>query len=823
MLFATCQPSFVAGILISAISKDPDYDADMLKNNLRIAWRNLIRNKTYSLLILCGLATGMTSAAALWLYVHDELTFDRYHRHFDRIHRLNLHIKWSNNEYKLGMASAPFAPALQETFPGIERTLRIKKGAQSFRVGEKSLNVKELICADSTLFDFFDHQFIDGSANHAFNNRNYLILTEKLAKNLFGKSTGVTGRIVMVKDDIPFTVSAVIKEVPANHHLKFQAVLPYHHEAVSRVKLEKWDGFNTLTYLLLSKNQSASQLESKLPAFYKKYIAHQIGDTGEGNIKFEITLQALRDMHLHSAHLMGEENGNTMSYVLTFSVIGLFILLIAIVNYINLATARFAVRAREIGIRKAVGSKWSQLVSQFLTESIMMACLAIFATVLLLTLLLPFFNEIAGKSLAIDFSDVKTIGFFVALTLLTGIISGLYPAFILASAKPIMVLKGGTTPNNSGAVFRKGLVVFQFFISMVMIVGTITVSRQLNFMRDTELGFDQQHIVKVPLKSPSLQQNALAMKDKLLTSSLIEKVTLTNGSIGDELNNKTSFSFYKAGNEATVSAEYFNVDPDFTDAMQIRIKDGRGFTAALDHDSSHAVLVNQAMLKRLGWKNYREGLIEIDTRKVPITGVISDFHIRSLHHRIEPLVLVLQEARPEYLLARVSGKNLRSAVDYIKTTFRQLNAHQPFEYDFLDQSFALQYRADEQKSRLFVAFSTVAIIIACLGLFGLATFTAEQRKKEIGVRKVLGASVAGIVTLLSGDFLKLVLIAIIIAVPAGLYLTQNWLQNFAYKIPLDWSVYVLAGSISLLVSLVTISFQSIKAAIANPAKSLQSQ
>jgi putative ABC transport system permease protein len=784
----------------------------MLKNYFRIAWRNLIRNKTYSLLILCGLATGMTCTAALWLYVHDELSFDRYHSHADRIHRLNLHIRWSGNEYKLGMASAPFAPALQDEYPAIEQTLRVKKGAQLFRVGQNSVNVKELICADSTLFNFFDYQIIEGNPAHALKNQNDLVLTEKLAKTLFGKSTGVTGRIVTVKDNIPFVVSAVIKEAPTNHHLKFDAVLPYYHEAVSRVKLDKWDGFNSLTYLLLNKDQSARQLEKKLPAFYKKYIAEHIGDTGENNVRFEISLQALADMHLHSSHLMGEENGSTMSYVLTFSIIGLFILLIAIVNYVNLATARAAVRAKEIGIRKAVGSKWSQLVGQFLTESI-----------LLLTLLLPFFNEIAGKSLVIDFSDIKTIACFAAFAILTGLISGLYPAFILSRANPVLVLKGVTTANASGAVFRKGLVVFQFFISMVMIAGTIVVYRQLNFMRNTELGFNQQHIVKIPLQSPLLQQNAAAMKERLLKSSLVEQVTLTNGSIGDELNNKTSFSFYKNGTEATVSAEYFGVDADFTDALQIRMKDGRSFSAALDHDSSNAVLINEAMLKRLGWKSYRDGLIEVDTRKIPVTGVISDFHLRSLHHQIEPLVLILTEAKPEYLLVRVSGKNLGNAVDHIKATFQQLNAHQPFEYDFLDRAFARQYQADEQKSRLFLAFSGVAIIIACLGLFGLATFTTEQRKKEIGVRKVLGASVASIVTLLSRDFLKLVAIAILIAIPASLYLFQGWLQNFAYKVPLDWSVFLLAGSISLCISLITISFQSIKAAIANPVKSLHTQ
>lgn len=795
----------------------------MLKNYIRIAWRNLVRNKTYSLLILCGLATGMTCAAALWLYVRDELNFDHYHQHADRIHRLNLHIQWGSNEYKLGMASAPFAPALKHEYPAIERTLRVKRGAHSFRAGEKALNVKELICADSTLFDFFDYQFIEGRASNALHEPDNLVITDKLAKKLFGKSVGVLGRVVMVKDNVPFRVSAVIKEAPANHHLKFDAVLPYFNEAVSRVRIDKWDGFNTWTYLMLNDNQNAAQLQKAMPAFYKKYIAAPIGDTGKGDVKFEISLQPLTDMHLHSSHLMGEENGSTMTYVLTFSLIGLFILLIAIVNYVNLATARSAVRAKEIGIRKAVGSKWLQLVGQFLTESVMMAVLALLVSMVLLNVLMPYFNGVADKSLALDLADIRTMAYFVALALLTGLVSGLYPAFVLSRAEPVQVLKGVTATQATGALFRKGLVIFQFFISMVMIAGTITVYRQLNYMRDTRLGFSQEHVVKVPLQSPLLQQHAAAMKSALLKEPLIDKVTLTNGSIGDQLNNKTSFDFYSNGTEMTVSSEYFSVDDDFTDALQIQIKEGRSFSPSLDHDSSHAVLINEAMLKQLGWKSYRDGLIEIDARKVPITGVISDFHIRSLHHQIEPLVLIRKDARPEALLVRVSHKNLNAAVGVIKDTFRKINPHQPFDYDFLDQAFARQYRADEQKGSLFLAFSGVAIIIACLGLFGLATFTAEQRKKEIGVRKVLGASVASIVTLLSNDFLKLVAIAIALAIPAGVLLIRNWLENFAYQVSLDWSVFALAAGIALCISLITVSFQSIKAAIANPVKSLRNE
>ncbi|WP_031527533.1 ABC transporter permease [Dyadobacter crusticola] len=795
----------------------------MLQNYFKIAWRNLIRNKTYSLLILAGLATGMTCAAALWLYVHDELNFDRYHTKADRIHRLNLNIRWEGNEFKLGQASAPFGPALQREFPEVVSNLRVKKGEQQLRVGDNAFLVKDVICADSTLFSFFDYQFIEGNPTIALAGKDRLVLTEKLALKLFGKSSGLLGKVVLVKDNMPFTVSGIIRNPPANHHLAFDAILPYTNAAVSRVTLDKWDGFNTFTYLLLQNGTKPQLLEGKMPAFYKKYVAETIGDTDGSKVKFTISLQRLTDIHLHSSHLLGEENGSTMRYVYTFSIIGLFILLIAIVNYVNLATARAANRAKEIGVRKAVGSKWSQLVGQFLSESVLMSALAAVASIILLYSLLPFFNHISGKSLIIDFGNVETIALIIGFTLLTGLISGLYPAFILSKFKPVAVLKGAGGTKGGGAFFRQSLVVFQFLISMVMIAGTITVYRQLQFMRNSALGFNQQQVISIPLSVPALNRNAKVLKDKLLQNPAIKSATLTNGSIGDQINNKTTFSFYRKGTEQSISAEYFDVDPDFADVLQIRITQGRDFSPQLDHDSSNAVLINQAMMKRLGWKNYDEGLIELDTKKVPVTGVISDFHLRSLHNQIEPLVLVMKTAKSDNLLVKISGDQVAGTLDYIKTTFRQVNAGQPFEYDFLDQSFARQYKADEQKGQLFLSFSIIAIIIACLGLFGLAAFVAEQRTKEIGVRKVLGASVTSIVALLSGNFLKLVLVAIVIAVPVGWYLTRIWLQDFAYKINPEWWIFALAGVLSLCIAILTVSVQSIKAALMNPGKILRSE
>ncbi|CAN5616641.1 ABC transporter permease [soil metagenome] len=796
----------------------------MLLNYLKISWRNLVRNKTYSALTLLGLASGMTGAILLGLYVRDELSFDRYHTHADRIFRLNLDIKWADNGFVLGIGSAPMGPALQQEYPEIRNVLRVKTANEAlFRVGEKALYAKDLIYADSTLFDFFDYRFIEGSPQTALKNASSVVLTQKMAHALFGQTNGLLGKVVMVKENMPFTVAGVIADPPANHHLSFEAILPYVNDKASGVNLTKWDNFNSMVYVLLNQKSDRQKLEGKMGAFYKKYIAKAIGDEGETKVSFTINFQPLTDMHLKSTHLMGEENGGSMAYVYTFSIIGFFILLIAVVNYINLATARSTGRAREIGVRKAIGSLQFQLIGQFLAESMLLSMLALLISLALLVTFLPVFNSMADKTLTINLFSIQTIGFLTAFALLIGLISGLYPAFILSRFKPAAVLKGTLTTSGKGALLRKSLVVLQFTISMVMIVGTIVVYRQLQYMRHTQLGFNQEQVITIPLKSPSVQQAARALKSRLLENPLIKGVSLTNGSVGGELNDKTTFSFYAGGAEQPISTEYFSVDHDFLNVLQIKLKEGRNFSADMRSDSVGAVLVNEAMIKRLGWKNRTTGLIEFDTKKIQIAGVISDFHLRSLHNKIEPLVLILHPDRGDNMLIRVSPQNVPDALAYVKRVYEDVNPNQPFDYSFLDQTFAGQYRSDERKGGLFLGFSAMAIFIACLGLFGLATFTAEQRTKEIGVRKVLGASVVSLVALLSRDFLKLILIAIVLAVPIAWYAMNGWLSDFAYKIDMEWWVFVLGGVLATLVAVLTVSFQSIRAALVNPVKSLRSE
>jgi putative ABC transport system permease protein len=793
----------------------------MLKNYFKIAWRNLLRSKTYSALVVFGLATGMTCAIIIALYVRDELSFDRYHRNAADIYRVNLNIKWEDNAFNMGFASPPFGPTLKQDYPEVKNMLRIKKDNSVFRAGEKSLRVKEVIFADSSLFSFFDYVFTEGNRQTALSGINSVVLTEKLAVVLFGKTSGLIGRVVTVKNNIPFKVSAVIKNVPSNHHLSFDAILPYANKAVSTINAESWVNFSSSVYVLLNKNADVAKLEAKMPAFYKKHIAGEIGDDRGDKVKFKISYQPLADIHLYSTQLMGEENGSKMSYIYTFLVIGMFILLIAVVNYINLATARSMGRAKEIGVRKAVGSQIGQLVSQFLAESMLTSFLALAITWALVYLLLPFFNDVSEKALTFDLSNPATIGSMVGFAVLTGLASGLYPAFVLSRFKPEAVLKGAILPDGRGAWLRKSLVVVQFFISMIMIVGTIVVYRQLTFMQHSRLGFNQQQVVVVSLKGLFADRAGTVAKSSLLQNPVIAGVSLTNGSIGEGMNNKSTFTFHAKGKDRSISTEHFRVDADFLKVMQIGVVEGRNFQAGTDHDSSDAILVNRAMIRRLGWENRTSGLVEIDGRRVEITGVVDDFHIRSLHQQIEPMVLVYKKESADQLLIRVAGQNIPAALDYIESVFKKTNPGQPFEYTFLDQTFARQYKSDERKGSLFLGFSGIAIIIACMGLFGLATFTAEQRTKEIGVRKVLGASAGSVVALLSTDFLKLVLAGILLAAPVAWYLMHGWLKNFAYKIDMEWWIFVMGGSVSILIAVFTVSFQSIKAARMNPVKSLR--
>ncbi|CAG5000083.1 hypothetical protein DYBT9275_02381 [Dyadobacter sp. CECT 9275] len=795
----------------------------MLKNYFKIAWRNLLRSKTYSVLLLASLSIGMTCALALALYVYDELHFDGYHQNAESIYRINLNIKWEDNEYKMAQSSAPFGPALQQEYPQISKTLRVKPGSQTLRNKEKQVNVKSMIYADSTLFSFFDYRFLEGNAQSALAGPNNVVLTRHTALALFGRTSGLLGKTVMVKENMPFTVSGVMEEVPANHHLQFDAILPYTNQAVSNIVPDGWGSFNSATYVLLNNKQEAADLESKMPAFYKKYIARMIGDDTGKKVRFNITFQPLRDIHLRSAHLMGEENGSTMRYVYTISVIGLFILFIAVVNYVNLATARSIARTKEIGVRKAVGSRRSQLIGQFLTESLLLSFLAGVVSLCLLYVLLPVFNQLADKTLVLSVLDPENIVLYIGFIGAIGLISGFYPAFILSGFKPVVVMKGISVVHGGGFMLRKSLVVVQFSISMIMIFGTIMVYRQLRFMEKRELGFNQEQVIIVPLNEAGIQQSAGVLKNTLLQSPLISGVSLTNGVIGDGLNNKSTFSFYSKGVERAISTEYFNVDDSFLDVLKIRLKEGSNFSEVMENDTTDAVLVNQAMIRRLGWKNRREGLIEIDENKVEITGVMEDFHVRSLHNQIDPLVLVLKKQRTDKLLVRISGHDIPAALGYAKKVFEQVNPGAAFDYSFLDQTFARQYQSDQRKGTMFLFFSGIAIIIACMGLFGLATFTAQQRRKEIGVRKVLGASVSGVVLLLSRDFLRLVLISIFIASPIGWYVMKAWLEGFAYKVAIEWWVFALSGLLSIVLAAITISFQSVKASLTNPVESLRSE
>ncbi len=765
----------------------------------------------------------MSCLVLLGLYVKEELSYDRYHQKTASIYRLNVHMAWAENQFKLGVGSARMGPALQQEFAEVEKVLRVKKSGETlFSLPDKDLYSKEIIYADSTLFNFFDYQFIAGSPQKALSSPSSVVLTRSLAERLFG-TTQIVGKVVTLKEKFPLLVTAVIEDAPQNHHLRFQAVVPYHNSQLSEVNLEQWDYFSSMVYLMLSPRTEAKQLEAKMPAFYQKYIAKAIGDDGSVKVTFKLSLQPLTAIHLHSSHLMGEEDGGSMAYVYTFSAIGLFIFLIAIVNYVNLATARSASRAKEVGIRKVVGSGFWQLVGQFLCESLLLAALSLVLSVILVQSLLPFFNSVSGKSLSWPLWQVDTVLFLGLFGLGTGLLIGFYPALVLTNFKPTQVLKGRFSSSSKGVLLRKSLVVFQFTLSMIMIIGTVIVYQQLQYMRQSQLGFNQEQVLVVNLKSPSVQQNVAVLKNKLLQNMAIQQVSITDGAVGGELSNKTTFSFFSKGKETPISSEYFHVDESFLKVLQIPLKEGRNFSSQMSRDSLDAVLINEAMLQRLGWQKSALGTIELKGRKLPVTGVLQNFHLRSLHHQIEPLVLLYKQNQGDQLLVRIAAGQVTGALAYLHKVYNQVNPTAPFEYTFLDEKFARQYQQDEQKGLIFLAFSAVAIFIACLGLFGLAAYTAQQRTKEVGIRKVLGASVASLVGLLSLDFVKLLLVAFLLASPLAYLGMQEWLEDFPYRIQIPVWVFILAGGVALLVALLTVSYQSIKAALSNPVKSLRSE
>lgn len=797
----------------------------MIKHYFKTAWRNMLRNKMYAAINISGLALGLAAFWLIVLYIADELSYDTFNTKAERIVRVIQHSTWNSNEIHQATTSAPFAPALKAGFPEVEEAVRIDlEGGGILSWHDKKLKQGDIIIADKSFFNIFSFHFIHGSPA-ALNKPESVVITETLAKKIFGSADAAYQQTIQFDEHFPATVTGVIKDVPGNSHLRFSAV----RAASDQYFPAGWQNNAFYTYLLLKPGTDLVALQKKLPAFAASTVQQ------ESKIEqYSMELQPLLSIHLHS-NLSFESgvNGN-ITRVYIFIVIALLILLIAIINYTNLTTARSSSRVKEIGVRKAIGSGKKNIAGMFITEAVLITCIAAAIAAAVVQLALPLFNQLIQKELSLgQLGIAKTVGSVVVFSILTGIISGIYPSLFLAGFKTIPALKSQMGNRTGNLVFRKSLVVFQFVITVLMIASSIVIYQQLHYARNTDLGFNKSQVLTFHIDDRAVRNQVPAIKNQLLKNPVIQGVAAAGNPIGNNDLGGMGYRFETnsgAFTNATTMSQELMIDADYLGTMDIQLLQGRNFSRDIPSDKYGAAMINETLMKKLGWQNAVGKRLQFeisDGSKLErtIVGVVKDFHTYSLQHAIDPLVLVMPPAASseDNLYVKIAKGKTREGLAYIQQVYNQFDKDNQAVYNFLDQNFNNQYQAEERQGQIALIFSTLAIVIACLGLFGLATFTAAQRTKEIGIRKVLGASVINIVRMLSAEFLVLVVISTLVALPVAWIAMNKWLEGFAYRINVQWWVLALAGLLAMLIALLTVSFQAIKAAVANPVKSLRTE
>lgn len=805
----------------------------MFRNYFKSALRNIAKHKGYSFINITGLAIGMACCLLILMFVNDELSFDSYNENADRIYRVAGSIRFGGRDFDMAVCPSPMAKTLLNDYPEIIDAVRFRsRGGFIVKYGDNSFKEEKFVFSDNNLFDIFTIPLLEGDPKTALIEPKTLVISRKTAEKYFGKESPI-GKVVKIDNKDDYKVTGVFDKIPSNSHFHFDVFASL--ESLDESREQMWLNNNFNTYLLLDKNADHTSLEAKFPEFIKKYMAAQVKQfTGQsmeklaksGNIKIEFTLQPLRDIHLHSDKQAELEANSDIKYVYIFSAIAFFILVIASINFMNLSTARSAGRAKEVGIRKVLGSVRRQLIGQFLTESMFLGIISMLIALVLVNLALPFFNNLAGKELSI--SDNYNLPMFLSIftiTLLTGLLAGLYPALFISAFQPISVLKGKLKAGLKSGILRSVLVVFQFAASIILIIGTLVVMNQLDYIRTKKLGFDKDRVL-VLHDAYLLDKQAESFKNEMLKNSHIKHAAVSGYlPVPSNRNSSGVFPDGKYNEKTSTAIQIWRVDYDYIKTLGMKIAEGRDFSREFSTDTSAAV-INRKTAEQFGWDTplgkrlSRFKNNEGDMETYTVIGVVEDFHFDSLRNNIGPLMMYLGDSKG-LISFRIDGGDIAGTVNLLRDTWHRFLPGQPFEYSFLDERFNNVYRAEQRIGEIFGSFAVLAIFVGCLGLFGLAAFVAEQRTKEIGIRKVLGASISSIVTLLSKEFVLLVGIANLIAWPAAYFIMKKWLEDFAYKTALSPWIFLAAGMAALLIALITIGFQSIKAALTNPVNSIK--
>jgi putative ABC transport system permease protein len=817
----------------------------MIKSYIKIAWRSMMKNKFFSIVNIFGLAVGLTCCMLIALYLHYETSYDNYHKNIDNLYQVGTtNIKKGEKDDKSPYTAPPVSAALKQEFPEIAASTRLLNlftddvnlvqytpacgDKKSFLEGHGFLT-------DSSFFKIFTYNFIEGNANIALANPNSAVISETMAKKIFGSQPAINKLLHIssnMNGDNDYTVTGVFRPVNRPSHIEANFFLSFAGGGMDKYLQKQGNDFarNNMfyTYVLLKPGTNAARLESKFAYFVKKYEANDLKRMGRDKKQF---LTPVRDIHLSKDLTSNVTAPASRTYLFVLASIAIFTLLIACINFMNLSTARSSKRSSEVGIRKVLGAEKGALIRQFLGESVLMTFIAFLIAVLFTILLLPIFNQVSGKQIILSFSaDRSLLLYFLLMALVTGLIAGSYPAFYLSSFNPVKVLKGKLTNSLAVVSVRKGLVVFQFIISVVLIIASVVIARQMNYMRTADLGFAKDQQIVIPLRTSNSKAVYNALKNETKTNPRIISVGASAYYPG--IANPSDGVFYKDGqsiNDARRTRLNY-VDEDFLQTLGIRAISGRLFSAQFKSDTG--LIVNETAIKEFGFASPEKAVgqnIHYDVRgrqyNVQIVGVVKDFHYEDLHSPVTPYAFQLENDKTQYnyLIVHAKAGNMGPVLKMIENVWHKYDQNDPFEYNFLDEQFQKNYDADNRLAAIVGYFTVIAIVISCLGLFGLAAFSAEQRTKEIGVRKVLGASVSTIVSLLSVDFLKLIIISIIIASPVAWWAMNKWLQSFAYRKPIDWTIFAYTTIIAIIIGILTIGSQALKAAVANPVKSLRSE
>ena len=799
----------------------------MIKSYLTIAFRNLRKQRAYSLINLVGLAIGISCSILILSFIYDEFNFDRFHSKTDRIYRIvDSEVSPDQGEQHYGITSAPVGPAMQAEFPEVINSARfIRLGRHTVQNGDLKF-YEEYFSGEQSLFEIFDFDFVFGDKEHALDEPNAVILSEETARKYFGDEMPI-GKTLSSDRGHELKVTGVVN-IPHNSHLKFDLMFSFL-TLTSNPRfapfMDRWDIQGFATYILLDEQNDAQGVQTKLPPLLKR------NQPESSKIDRQLALQPLSDIHFKSEHIEADRNHakGELAYVYILGAIAIFIVLIACINYMNLATARSFHRAAEVALRKVVGAQRRQLIGQFLTESVLLTVMALLLAFVIVQNTLPAFNAFTGKELSLDFgtSGLSLLS-LVLLTFTVGMISGSYPAFYLSRLAIVRIIKGEFKTGSRKSFLRRGLVIVQFGLSIIMIIATLVVLNQMNFVQSKRLGFNQEHLLVVDINSGAARGNFQSIKNEFLRYPEIRSVSVTSRVPG-EWKNLVEIEARPAGasEEDLRTMIFFGVDQDFLNTFEVELLHGRNFLESMTTDTT-AVLVNETAADMLGGDLIlNKGIVlqrSEESLALHVIGIVKDFHFRSLHEQIGPLVLghshnAIQSI--DYFTARISGHDIPKTLDHLQQVHERFDSVTPFEYHFLDQQIENFYAADQRLGQLFGIAAGLAIFIACLGLFGLAAFTAEQRTKEIGVRKVLGASVPQIVFLLTKEFSRLVMIALVLAAPVGYIFARSWLQEFAYHSTIGPEIFLAAGLLALIIAWVTVGFQAIKAAISNPVDALR--